>query len=569
MQDLNGDALPDLVVANQGSNDLTVLFGQSNNADWSLVPGPRLAAGDGPASTIVQDANRDGLPDIVVTNSRSNDVMVLPAVGGGFFNDHAPFTIPVGVRPVQIIPFPGPNGTPGAATVNAGSNDLTLIPDLTSGSNLTRTVASGGTKPVAAFAGDFNRDGFLDLVVANNGNGLIALLLGGADGPRLEQTLSRAGANHPTALVPWSLSGDTLEFFASYEGNEAAHLFSLSTGLPVPIPTIDPAPPPPVLLDNGIPILLPESEDSGEAARAPTADVHPLQESDFALVVILFSSSFDRESTSRPATAELDVLSLTNPSSPAVRFIIGLDSAFRHGQHANDEGSPHPLPGDCAEKLASTIKTIAGKITEVLGQRHAAFRVLGSALRSMSVVWPWLADFGMDPARPPSDGTDLPRGDSEPGAEPHGSPASLLSPTPPVEDPARSPLKARPRSDAARCVGPTDTRDMVSPPACPCSHRRRARSSPFGRPGSTASPVLTGRPIRGNDAIARAGPGRSARPLARSDGPDRVRADDRGRPGGPPGLTGTAPPSTERDGREPMAGLNIGLPRDSRDIKCR
>jgi hypothetical protein len=39
-------------------------------------------------------------------------------------------------------------------------------------------ISSGGGTPIAAIAADFNGDGLTDLLVANNGDGVFALLLG-------------------------------------------------------------------------------------------------------------------------------------------------------------------------------------------------------------------------------------------------------------------------------------------------------------------------------------------------------------------------------------------------------
>src|SRR5207244_1048549 len=89
----------DLVVANRGSNDVSVLLGQGTGADYTLVPGPRLRAGTGPVGTVVQDVIGDSNPDLVVSDSLSNDVRVIPGVGGGFFADGNPTIIPVGNTP--------------------------------------------------------------------------------------------------------------------------------------------------------------------------------------------------------------------------------------------------------------------------------------------------------------------------------------------------------------------------------------------------------------------------------------------------------------------------------------
>ena len=55
--DINGDGIPDMLIANQGSNDVSVIFGSYNaSGDWVGIPGPRLkSGGDGPIAVIVRD----------------------------------------------------------------------------------------------------------------------------------------------------------------------------------------------------------------------------------------------------------------------------------------------------------------------------------------------------------------------------------------------------------------------------------------------------------------------------------------------------------------------------------
>ena len=62
--DINGDGIPDMLVANQGSNDVSVIFGSYNaNGDWVGIPGPRLkSGGDGPIAVIVARSDRQPRP---------------------------------------------------------------------------------------------------------------------------------------------------------------------------------------------------------------------------------------------------------------------------------------------------------------------------------------------------------------------------------------------------------------------------------------------------------------------------------------------------------------------------
>ena len=47
---------------------------------------------------------------------------------------------------------------------------------------MTQSFPTGGDSPTTGFAGDFTGNGFTDLVVGNNGDGHLALLLGGPAG---------------------------------------------------------------------------------------------------------------------------------------------------------------------------------------------------------------------------------------------------------------------------------------------------------------------------------------------------------------------------------------------------
>ncbi len=90
--DINDDGIPDMLVANQGSNDVSVIFGSyDTSGDWVGIPGPRLkSGGDGPIAIIVRDLNADGIPDLAVINGGSGTVTMLPGVGRGFFDDRKP-----------------------------------------------------------------------------------------------------------------------------------------------------------------------------------------------------------------------------------------------------------------------------------------------------------------------------------------------------------------------------------------------------------------------------------------------------------------------------------------------
>ena len=125
--------------------------------------------------------------------------MLLPGVGQGFFNDQNPRIYSVGTDPVDS--FVGNfNGQTDLVTVNAGSNDLTLISDFEGSNPVTSTISSGGVDPTTAFAFS-SGNGFDDLVVGNSGDGVLALFEGRPERPEPDRR-PRPSRTCPTR-PPW------------------------------------------------------------------------------------------------------------------------------------------------------------------------------------------------------------------------------------------------------------------------------------------------------------------------------------------------------------------------------
>src|SRR5262249_17841761 len=119
--DVNGDGILDLVTANEGSGDVSVLLGIG---DGSFEAQRRFAVGGRPAALMARDFNSDGRIDLATRDGVTGTVTILNGVGDGT--------------------FAVPQATYGPA------DDLPVV----------RLFADG---PVPQAAADLNRDGYEDL----------------------------------------------------------------------------------------------------------------------------------------------------------------------------------------------------------------------------------------------------------------------------------------------------------------------------------------------------------------------------------------------------------------------
>jgi acetyl esterase/lipase len=210
--DFNGDGLPDLAVANSGSNSVSVFLGSS---DGSLSPAGTVAVGTTPSYVTTGDFNGDRLSDLAVANTGSNTVSVLLGNGSGGFGPAGNFA--VGAKPVSVAAGDwNGDGNLDLAVANSGANTVSVLRGQGNGSFESATpFATGGSIGASSVAiADFDRDGRPDLVAANRGPfpnyatpGTVAVLRQNEDGTFGPARAFAVGAN-PAAVVVADLNGD-------------------------------------------------------------------------------------------------------------------------------------------------------------------------------------------------------------------------------------------------------------------------------------------------------------------------------------------------------------------------
>jgi hypothetical protein len=222
IEDIDGDSKPDLVVSNSGSNTVSVL--RNTSASGSITSGSfankiDFSTGLKPYSLAIGDLDRDGKPDVAVTNYNSHTLSILrntvivppvissftPASGkigisvtiaGKNFNTTAAnnivrfgavkanvtaatktqltVTVPVGAT---FAPITVTDVTTGLTAFSLEPFKVTFhcIPLIASASFAAKVDFTTGTSPEGVAIGDLDGDSKSDLVIAN-GSGTVSVL---------------------------------------------------------------------------------------------------------------------------------------------------------------------------------------------------------------------------------------------------------------------------------------------------------------------------------------------------------------------------------------------------------
>ena len=139
------------------------------------------AAGSWPTGVYSGDFERDGALDLAVADNGSDNVSILLGNGNGTFGpatNYAANSWPSGVYGGD---FDG-DGDLDLVVVNGGSNDVSVLLGNGDGSFGAATNYGAGTWPTGVYSGDFDGDGDLDLAVSNDGSDNVSVLLGDGDG---------------------------------------------------------------------------------------------------------------------------------------------------------------------------------------------------------------------------------------------------------------------------------------------------------------------------------------------------------------------------------------------------
>ncbi len=181
--DFNGDGKPDVAVLNTQTSGVTVLLGNGDGTFGAPLSTAIDANNDANVSAAVGDLNSDGKLDLVVADEDLNLIWVLLGNGDGTFQV-ASSALTCGSSPagVAIAGVSGSGNLDIVVANHVATGTVCVLHgygDGTFGDAATYSIDAGVPRSVAA--GDFNKDGLLDLATANQ-NGSVSILLALAAG---------------------------------------------------------------------------------------------------------------------------------------------------------------------------------------------------------------------------------------------------------------------------------------------------------------------------------------------------------------------------------------------------
>lgn len=179
--DFNNDTKPDLAVANQDSNNVSILLG---NGDGTFTPGAPVTVGSGPYSVLVGKFDAGATWDLAVTNSFANTVSILPGNGDGTFGSAT--TVNVGPAPLSIASGDFNEDTKTDLAVANYGGFLTGSVSILFGNGTGGFTAGPSVQtrsgPAFVAVANLNPDSHNDLVVANFSAGSVSTFFGTGTG---------------------------------------------------------------------------------------------------------------------------------------------------------------------------------------------------------------------------------------------------------------------------------------------------------------------------------------------------------------------------------------------------
>lgn len=231
--DFNNDGWTDLAVTNYFGSSFSILF----NIGGTFAPQVEVSCQSGPTFLAAGDVDQDGWSDLVVSEAFAGTVSLFRNVAGAGFVADPPITVgslPYGITLADL------NGDTlldiAACIYGTGEVETEIAVLLNEGAGLFAAPATSfaGPASVGIAAGDVDRDGDNDLVVANDGffaeATTVSVLVNQGDGTFAPQAQYFAGSGpYDVALVDFNGDG-AIDIASGNEGGNVGILLNVGDG---------------------------------------------------------------------------------------------------------------------------------------------------------------------------------------------------------------------------------------------------------------------------------------------------------------------------------------------------
>lgn len=234
--DFNWDGRDDLAIANQASNNVSVLWGYPGAV---FAPAFSVPVGPGPAAIVAADFSGDGIVDLATANSGNGTVSLARGKGDGTFYPAPSYPSGSLPRDLDAADIDGDGLLDIVVAHDDASASVVWLRSLGNGALAPAQVVASGFKASSVCVGDLDGVGGLDIAVGNLSDDTVTILLdAGAGSFVVAQNLSAQAAPDSVRLV--DLDGDgSLDVLAANTGGDAISVYfgngsALDEGLQVP-----------------------------------------------------------------------------------------------------------------------------------------------------------------------------------------------------------------------------------------------------------------------------------------------------------------------------------------------
>lgn len=179
LNDVNNDGISDIITPSYDNSSVSIMTGVG---DGNFLPKKELPAGTYTNHAVIADVNRDGLNDIV-SSSFVGVVSVMLGQSAGDFSPRTDHQLPPGGPRTLIVSDVNKDNVPDlvVTSINYAPGVFSLL-GKGDGNFTVKGFSGTGSRALSTIAGDFDNDGNLDLILAEETNSVVSLMLGKGDG---------------------------------------------------------------------------------------------------------------------------------------------------------------------------------------------------------------------------------------------------------------------------------------------------------------------------------------------------------------------------------------------------